>query len=152
MLVFHLSHVLHHIHILYLKFLKYRLVVEIPITSGYSSVFSSLHSGKFIIINYNFYFASWLKYSGQFKTMASKDPRKTDHPLKDDASQDGQQPPFASTSSGDAAPSHDANSQQAANSRSYSSKNVQGGSPNVTNANNSVVSPSREQGTHTVKV
>ena len=71
--------------------------------------------------------------------MTSKDPGKTEHPLKDDALQDDQQPPPASTSSGDAAPSHDANSQQAANSCSYSSKNVQGGSSNVTNANNSVV-------------
>ena len=147
MLVLHLSHVLHHIHILYLTFLKYELVVEIPITSGYSSVFSSLYSGKLIIIN--FYFAFLLKYSGQFKTMASKDPRKTEHLLKDDALQDGQQPPPASTSSGDAAPSHDANSQ--ANPRSYSEA-VQEGSPNVTNGNNSVVSPSREQGTHTAKV
>ena len=64
MLVLHLSHVLHHIHILYLEFLKYQLVVEIPITSGSSSVFFSLYSGKLIIINYNFYFAFWLKYSG----------------------------------------------------------------------------------------
>ena len=81
--------------------------------------------------------------------MASKDPRKTEQPLKDDALQDGQQPRPASTSSGDAALSHDANSQ--ANPRSYS-KAVQEGSPNVTNGNNSVVSPSREQGTHTAKV
>ena len=79
--------------------------------------------------------------------MASKDSTETEqHPLKDDAPQDDQQPP---TPSGGAAPSHDENSQ--ANSRSYSEA-VQQGSPNVTNGNNSVVSIPREQGTHKVQV